>query len=191
MVLSNITLFSVKPPMVYMWTAQRLEYEGNDVQLFCRASDRRNVKITWFDRDEAKIVNDSNYKVTANIIVCRCYCYLAIISYIPCSSTIIAIGSGRIVCAVFVKLMLEQLNYLCEIKVFHVCNSDRSTKSLKATSETMNVAGAEATVGLQFVGPKTCKRTFSHGTVSFKLTMYISRNNYDRILLNVPIARQA
>ena len=59
--------------MVYMWTVQRLEYEGNDVQLFCRTSDRRNVKITWFDRTDSKIVNDSNYKVTANSIAFRCY----------------------------------------------------------------------------------------------------------------------
>ena len=50
-----------------MWTAQRIEYEGNDVQLFCRASDRRDVKITWFDRNGDEItVNDSQYKVSVD-----------------------------------------------------------------------------------------------------------------------------
>lgn len=64
-VLDSIT--KVKPPKVYMWTAQRIEYEGNDVQLFCRASDRRDVKITWFDRNGDEItVNDSQYKILDN-----------------------------------------------------------------------------------------------------------------------------
>ncbi|KAK7108985.1 zwei Ig domain protein zig-4-like [Littorina saxatilis] len=34
---------------VYMWTASRLEYEDNTVQLFCRASGVPEPTITWYD----------------------------------------------------------------------------------------------------------------------------------------------
>ena len=42
-----------------MWTSQRLELEGGDVQLFCRAEGRPNPKVTWFDRDNKTITSDN------------------------------------------------------------------------------------------------------------------------------------
>ena len=43
-----------------MWTSQRLELEGADVQLYCRADRSPDVKVKWFDRDNQPIDNDRN-----------------------------------------------------------------------------------------------------------------------------------
>jgi hypothetical protein len=50
---------------VYMWTSHRIELEGVDVQLFCRADGVQAV--TWYDRDDNVITNDSpQYKILDN-----------------------------------------------------------------------------------------------------------------------------
>ncbi|ELT99714.1 hypothetical protein CAPTEDRAFT_218749 [Capitella teleta] len=50
-----------------MWTSQRLEFEGSNVQLFCRTTGSPTPKITWYDRDGAKITSDQNdYKILGN-----------------------------------------------------------------------------------------------------------------------------
>ena len=42
-----------------MWTAQRLEMMGADVQLFCRATGYPRPQITWLDKDGNRIDSSS------------------------------------------------------------------------------------------------------------------------------------
>jgi len=54
-----------EPARIYMWTIHRIEYEGTDVQLYCRAAGNPAPKVTWYDRDDNKITgNDANYRVS-------------------------------------------------------------------------------------------------------------------------------
>ena len=60
-------LFAGKPARVYMWTAERLEFEGADVQLFCRADGHPAPTITWYDRRGAVIgSNEEQYIVRSS-----------------------------------------------------------------------------------------------------------------------------
>ena len=44
--------FSVAAPArIFMWTSQRLEVEGADVQLFCRATGYPKPTVSWEDRE--------------------------------------------------------------------------------------------------------------------------------------------
>ena len=38
-----------KRARVYMWTSQRLELEGADVQLFCRPDGSPKPSVRWYD----------------------------------------------------------------------------------------------------------------------------------------------
>ncbi|KAK2151507.1 hypothetical protein LSH36_361g05002 [Paralvinella palmiformis] len=52
---------------IYMWEMQRLEYEGLDVQLFCRASGFPLPRMTWYDRNNDVITDTHDqYKVLKN-----------------------------------------------------------------------------------------------------------------------------
>lgn len=49
---------------IFMWTAQRLEIQGADVQLYCRAAGTPRPTVTWYDRDGLEITPDRlGYKV--------------------------------------------------------------------------------------------------------------------------------
>ena len=45
---------------VYMWTASRLEFEDNTVQLFCRASGVPEPIITWYDSLNNTLADDDD-----------------------------------------------------------------------------------------------------------------------------------
>lgn len=52
---------------VYMWTVHRLDLEGNDVQLFCRAAGSPRPTITWFDSNDRQITpEDDQYTLLPN-----------------------------------------------------------------------------------------------------------------------------
>ena len=54
-----------EPARIYMWTVHRIEIEGTDVQLYCRAAGYPAPIVTWYDRDDNKIAgNNANYKVS-------------------------------------------------------------------------------------------------------------------------------
>jgi hypothetical protein len=56
-----------RPARAYMWTAQRLEYQGRDVQLFCRADGFPKPTVTWFDGKGQEITPDNmQYTVLEN-----------------------------------------------------------------------------------------------------------------------------
>lgn len=56
-----------EPARIYMWTASRLEYEDNTVQLFCRASGTPEPVITWYDSMNNTIPDDSDqFSVAVN-----------------------------------------------------------------------------------------------------------------------------
>jgi Immunoglobulin domain len=52
-----------------MWTVHRIEIEGTDVQLYCRASGSPAPKITWYDRDDNKISDDGTH-YSVSILLC-------------------------------------------------------------------------------------------------------------------------
>ncbi|KAK2166711.1 hypothetical protein LSH36_36g00008 [Paralvinella palmiformis] len=55
------------PPNIYMWEKQRLEFEGVDVQLFCRATGFPQPRMMWYDRNGDVITNDRDqYKILKN-----------------------------------------------------------------------------------------------------------------------------
>ena len=55
-----------------MWTVHRLELEGSDVQLFCRAGGFPAPKVTWYDRDNQPIDNkDPQYLVSEDSYIWR------------------------------------------------------------------------------------------------------------------------
>lgn len=57
-----------EPARIYMWTVHRIEVEGADVQLYCRAAGNPAPKVTWYDRDDNKITgNNAHYKVSEAI----------------------------------------------------------------------------------------------------------------------------
>ena len=43
-----------------MWTQQRLEFQGLDVQLFCRAEGTPTPAVRWFDNNGEEIEEDNN-----------------------------------------------------------------------------------------------------------------------------------
>lgn len=52
---------------IYMWTVQRLEIEGADVQLFCRATGSPVPKVMWYDTNNQPISSkDHQYELLAN-----------------------------------------------------------------------------------------------------------------------------
>lgn len=58
---------NVSPARIFMWSVNRLELEGADVQLFCRASGGPETTVTWYDRNEHAIdTSDPQYKVLSN-----------------------------------------------------------------------------------------------------------------------------
>jgi hypothetical protein len=60
-------LLGGKPARIFMWTVQRLEFEGADVQLFCRASGTPLPRITWYDKQGQEITtNDNQYTLLDN-----------------------------------------------------------------------------------------------------------------------------
>lgn len=63
--LKRITTSPVSvPARVYMWTGQRLEFEGTTVQLFCRAEGQPTPTVYWMDRERNPIQeNTHKYKV--------------------------------------------------------------------------------------------------------------------------------
>ena len=57
------------PPQITMWTVQRLEFEGADVQLYCRVDGDPVPRVMWFDRDDHPIsVNDPQHTVRLHTI---------------------------------------------------------------------------------------------------------------------------
>lgn len=44
---------------VYMWTSHRIEREKSDVQLLCRADGDPTPTVTWLDRNDVTIKNNS------------------------------------------------------------------------------------------------------------------------------------
>ena len=54
-----------QPALVYMWTANRLELEQTDVQLFCRASGYPQPEITWVDGqgNDLELADPEKYQV--------------------------------------------------------------------------------------------------------------------------------
>ena len=52
-----------------MWTAQRLEFEGGDVQLFCRGDGRPTPKVTWYDQEGNVIRTGKQYRVGITYIM--------------------------------------------------------------------------------------------------------------------------
>ncbi|XP_076332053.1 zwei Ig domain protein zig-4-like isoform X1 [Tachypleus tridentatus] len=56
------------PARIHMWTRTRIETQGNDIQLFCRASGNPQPKINWIrGDDENKIIkNSEKYKILEN-----------------------------------------------------------------------------------------------------------------------------
>ncbi|XP_064603357.1 zwei Ig domain protein zig-4-like [Liolophura sinensis] len=56
-----------EPARIYLWTANRIEMEGADVQLFCRATGYPKPVITWVDI-EGNLVQkgDDRYKILSN-----------------------------------------------------------------------------------------------------------------------------
>jgi len=53
-------------PSIVMYTQFRFENEGNNVQLFCRASGFPAPKITWLDSEEQPLQMDENLYVLPN-----------------------------------------------------------------------------------------------------------------------------
>ncbi|XP_076367484.1 zwei Ig domain protein zig-4-like [Tachypleus tridentatus] len=53
------------PARIYMWTRTRIEVQGNDIQLFCRASGNPQPKLAWMRGDEnGKLIESSEkYKI--------------------------------------------------------------------------------------------------------------------------------
>ena len=51
-------LLTGTPARIYMWTGQRLEFEGADVQLFCRADGSPSTTIKWLDQRGNVITNE-------------------------------------------------------------------------------------------------------------------------------------
>ena len=58
------SLYFLDPvPEIYMWSTERIDFEGTDLQLFCRATGT-DTTITWWDNQEQQITQDDyNYKV--------------------------------------------------------------------------------------------------------------------------------
>jgi hypothetical protein len=55
------------PARVYMWTVNRIEMEGSDVQLYCRAAGSPQPQITWYDVDDRVIeADDPQYRLLPN-----------------------------------------------------------------------------------------------------------------------------
>ncbi|XP_071090238.1 zwei Ig domain protein zig-2-like [Haliotis cracherodii] len=51
---------------VYMWTATRVEFEENRVQLFCRASGSPAPRLTWYDAEGEPIQPGHKYEIAEN-----------------------------------------------------------------------------------------------------------------------------
>jgi hypothetical protein len=50
-----------------MWTVNRIEMEGSDVQLYCRAAGSPQPQITWYDVDDRVIeADDPQYRLLPN-----------------------------------------------------------------------------------------------------------------------------
>lgn len=59
-----------KPARITMWTDTRMELEGSDVKLFCRASGSPTPKVTWErsenDEESTVVQNDHKHKILPN-----------------------------------------------------------------------------------------------------------------------------
>lgn len=58
------------PARVYMWTSQRLEYEGNDAQLFCRAEGSPAPSLAWYSPDDHLITAKDDGYVVSEAEIC-------------------------------------------------------------------------------------------------------------------------
>ena len=77
------------PARIYMWTAQRLEFEGADVQLFCRGGGNPAPSVMWYDQEGRSIgENDDQYAVCVDVdvlllIVCSTSYFMFSIAVLP------------------------------------------------------------------------------------------------------------
>ena len=83
------------PARIYMWTAQRLEFEGADVQLFCRGGGNPAPSVMWYDQEGRSIgENDDQYAVCVDVyvlllIVCLTSYFMFSIEVLPHSPGVV------------------------------------------------------------------------------------------------------
>lgn len=53
-----------------MWTTQILEFQHNDVQLYCRAEGSPKPQITWLTATGERVENDKKFEVMFLIVIC-------------------------------------------------------------------------------------------------------------------------